>query len=89
MPASLFTDLIARPEAKGRTRFPASSWSSCRLGDWTSVAITVDGVPDSPLFMTVPTHVAHRNDLATNKRINASLLAKGIHLMPLSHDDEA
>ena len=56
------------------------------LGDQTSVAIAVDGVPDSPLFMTVPTHVAQRNNLAADKRISASLLAKGIHLMPLSDE---
>ena len=80
--------IIHRPDrpSRGERENPVSGiiMEFVPLGDWTSVAITVDGVPDSPLFMTVPTHVAHRNDLATDKRINASLLAKGIHLMPLS-----
>ena len=49
-------------------------------------SIAVDGVPDSPLFMTVPTHVAQRNHLAADKRISASLLARGIHIMPLSDE---
>ena len=85
--------IIHRPDrpSRGERENPVSGiiMEFVPLGDWTSVAIAVDGVPDSPLFMTVPTHVAHRNDLATDKRINASLLAKGIHLMPLSHEDEA
>ena len=85
--------IIHRPDrpSRGERENPVSGiiMEFVPLGDWTSVAITVDGVPNSPLFMTVPTHVAHRNDLATDKRISASLLAKGIHLMPLSHGDEA
>jgi molybdate transport system ATP-binding protein len=56
------------------------------LGDQTNVAIAVDGVSGLRLFMNVPTHVAQRNDLAVNKRISVSLLATGIHLIPLSDD---
>jgi len=34
------------------------------------------------MFMSVPTHVAHRNQLGLGEAIQVSLLAEGIHLLP-------
>jgi molybdate transport system ATP-binding protein len=52
------------------------------LGSNVSVGIKLDGDDESLLFMTVPTHVAHRNRLGSGEAIQVSLLAQGIHLMP-------
>jgi molybdate transport system ATP-binding protein len=52
------------------------------LGPNVSVGIKLDGDDDSLLFMTVPTHVAHRNQLGPGESLRVSLLAEGIHLMP-------
>jgi molybdate transport system ATP-binding protein len=52
------------------------------LGETTSLSMRVDGADDSPLHLSVPTHVARRNDVAPGERIRVSLLAEGIHLMP-------
>ena len=51
------------------------------LGETTSLSMQVDGVPDALLYLSVPTHVARRNGLATGERIRVSLLAEAIHLM--------
>ncbi|MBI2310925.1 MAG: ABC transporter ATP-binding protein [Betaproteobacteria bacterium] len=52
------------------------------LGEMTSVTILVDGQAEHPLAMTVPTHVARRNQLGPGEQVTVSLLAEGIHLMP-------
>ena len=52
------------------------------LGGNASVAVRVDGAPELPLFMTIPTHVARRNRVGIGERVTASLLAEAIHLMP-------
>jgi molybdate transport system ATP-binding protein len=52
------------------------------LGPNVNVGIKLDGDDDSLLFMTVPTHVAHRNQLGLGEPLQVSLLAEGIHLMP-------
>lgn len=55
---------------------------SLKLGEHTHITIQVDGQPDFPLFMVVPTHIAHRNGIAVGVPVTVSLLAEGIHLMP-------
>ena len=57
------------------------------LGENASVAVRVDGAPQLPLFMTIPTHVARRNRIGIGERVTASLLAEAIHLMPLERRD--
>jgi molybdate transport system ATP-binding protein len=52
------------------------------LGPNVSVGIKLDGVVGPLLYMSVPTHVAHRNRLGMGEAIQVSLLAEGIHLMP-------
>jgi len=52
------------------------------LGETASVAMKVDGIPELPLFMSIPLHVAARNRIALGERVTVSLLAEGIHLMP-------
>ncbi len=52
------------------------------LGETASVALKVDGIPDFPLFLSIPLHVAARNRIALGERVTVSLLADGIHLMP-------
>jgi molybdate transport system ATP-binding protein len=52
------------------------------LGPNVSVGIKLDGVVGPLLYMSVPTHVAHRNRLRLGEAIQVSLLAEGIHLMP-------
>ena len=52
------------------------------LGENASVAVRVDGAPDLPLSMTIPTHVAKRNRIGIGERVTVSLLAEAIHLMP-------
>ena len=51
------------------------------LGETTSLRMQVEGVPDASLYLSVPTHVARRNGLATGERLRVSLLAEAIHLM--------
>jgi hypothetical protein len=38
------------------------------------------------VFLSIPAHVARRNDITAGVEIGLSLLAEGIHLMP--SDDE-
>ncbi len=52
------------------------------LGPNVSVGIELDGAVAPLLYMSVPTHVAHRNRLGMGEAIQVSLLAEGIHLMP-------
>jgi molybdate transport system ATP-binding protein len=52
------------------------------LGENASVAVRLDGAPELPLFMTIPTHVARRNRIGIGERVTVSLLAEAIHLMP-------
>lgn len=64
---------------------------SIALGDITHTTLHVDGDPTAVLGFSVPTHVAKRNRLSEGGTATVSLLAEGIHLMPLStrrHGDE-
>ena len=50
------------------------------LGESATVTIEVNGKPDI-VSMTVPTHVARRNNLDNGGEVSVSLLAEGIHIM--------
>lgn len=50
------------------------------LGEATSVVLKIDG---AALHFSLPTHVALRNRLERGAQATVSLLAEGIHLMPL------
>ena len=52
------------------------------MGETASVTVRVDGVRETLIAMTVPTHVAQRNRLSEGGPIKVSLLQEGIHLMP-------
>lgn len=52
------------------------------LGENVALTVAVNGPGRPPLFLTIPAHVARRNDIATGVEIGLSLLAEGIHLMP-------
>ena len=56
------------------------------LGETTSVTIIVAQLRDTPLSMSVPTHVARPNRLAPGEAVTVSLLAQGIHIMPAESD---
>lgn len=56
------------------------------LGEITSVTVVVAQRRDTPLSMSVPTHVARRNHLAPGEAVTVSLLAQGIHIMPAESD---
>ena len=51
------------------------------LGANTALTLRI-GASTGSLFLSVPTHVARRNDLARGGRVTVSLLAEAIHLMP-------
>ncbi|MGQ0664779.1 MAG: ABC transporter ATP-binding protein [Pseudomonadota bacterium] len=51
------------------------------LGENASVTALIDGRADSPVSLSVPTHVARRNGLGPGAAIKLSLLADGIYLM--------
>ncbi|MEQ6916215.1 ABC transporter ATP-binding protein [Halomonas aquatica] len=51
------------------------------LGSITSVALAFDHCDDTLRF-ELPTHAARRNGLVRGERVDVSLLATGIHLMP-------
>jgi molybdate transport system ATP-binding protein len=53
------------------------------LGETAHVTALVDGSAEQPLAFSVPAHVARRNALAVGEAIGVSLLAEGIHLMPV------
>lgn len=50
------------------------------LGEFAAVSIRTNP-GDQPLFLSIPTHVARRNDLQRGGAISVSLLAEAIHLM--------
>lgn len=52
------------------------------LGENVALTVAVNGPERPPLFLTIPAHVARRNDIAAGVEIGLSLLAEGIHLMP-------
>jgi molybdate transport system ATP-binding protein len=52
------------------------------LGPNVSVGMKLESAAGPLLYMSVPTHVAHRNRLGIGEAIQVSLLAEGIHLMP-------
>jgi len=52
------------------------------LGDYVSVSVEVDQQLKIAIAMTVPVHVARRNNLGYGVLVTISLLAEGIHLMP-------
>jgi molybdate transport system ATP-binding protein len=52
------------------------------LGENVALTVAVNGQDRPPLFLTVPVHVARRNNIAAGVEIGVSLLAEGIHLMP-------
>ena len=51
------------------------------LGEDTTVALAVDG-NKALLWLRIPTHVAHRNQVRTGSAQRVSLLAHAIHVMP-------
>ncbi len=53
-----------------------------RLGDLTTIALSVVASQRSDVFFSVPTHVAQRNGVEPGAAASVSLLAEGIHLMP-------
>jgi molybdate transport system ATP-binding protein len=56
------------------------------LGEIVALTVAVNGLDRPPVFLTIPAHVARRNDITAGVEIGLSLLAEGIHLMP--SDDE-
>ena len=52
------------------------------LGDSASVAVDVEGIADTPLFMTIALHAAQRNRIAIGEQVHVSLLAEAIYIMP-------
>ena len=52
------------------------------LGDNASVAVAVDGIADTPLFMSIPLHAARRNHIGVGERVTVSLLTNSIYIMP-------
>ena len=61
---------------------PGTIAEHVRLGDSVSLGLRLAWEPALPLFLTVPLHVAQRNDLALGVAVTVSLLAEAIHLMP-------
>lgn len=53
------------------------------LGERVEAVIHVDGCADTWLATTIPLHKARRQGLALGAGVSVSLLAEGIHLMPL------
>ncbi|MDZ7749190.1 MAG: TOBE domain-containing protein [Halofilum sp. (in: g-proteobacteria)] len=58
-----------------------------RLGEMTQVRVAVPGI-DSPIHLTIPTHVARRNRVDAGEPIGVSLRAGAIHLMPAEGDGD-
>jgi molybdate transport system ATP-binding protein len=52
------------------------------LGDHVSMRVEVDKQLQIAITITVPVHVARRNELGYGQQVTISLLAEGIHLMP-------
>lgn len=53
------------------------------LGESTTLSLAVDTAENLSISLTVPTHVARRNGVQPGVEIRVSLLASGIHLMPV------
>jgi len=58
------------------------------LGQDAAVTVRVDAIPDKPLFMSIPLHVAARNGIAKHQAVTVSLLADSVHLMRNEPDGE-
>ena len=58
------------------------------LGQDVAVTVRVDAIPDKPLFMSIPLHVAARNGIAKHQAVTVSLLADSVHLMRNEPDGE-
>ena len=56
--------------------------SAVRLGDNAVLSIHVGGLDRPPLFLSVPVHVARRDNIERGIEVTLSLFAEGIHLMP-------
>lgn len=56
------------------------------LGEMTSLRVQVGESGQTPLLLSVPTHVARRNRLEAGAAIKVSLLAAAIHLMRAEDD---
>jgi molybdate transport system ATP-binding protein len=54
------------------------------MGAMSAIALRVVRGERADLFFSVPTHVARRNGVEVGKPASVSLLADGIHLMPLA-----
>ena len=52
------------------------------MGETVSITISLNGEAGHPLVMSVPAHVARRNQLGLREPVTISLLAEGMHLMP-------
>lgn len=52
------------------------------MGDNKLVAAQLGKVGRPPVYFSVPSHVADRNELALGQRVSFSLLAGSVHLMP-------
>ncbi|MBI1732674.1 MAG: ABC transporter ATP-binding protein [Gammaproteobacteria bacterium] len=70
--------------SRGENENPVSGEIEDYLPLGASTALTVRTGAGS-LFLSVPTHVARRNDLARGGPVTVSLLAEAIHLMPAGH----
>jgi molybdate transport system ATP-binding protein len=53
------------------------------LGASTSLSLRVVAGERTDIVFSISTHAAHRNGLAPGAQASVSLLADGIHLMPL------
>ncbi len=72
-----------RPSRGERENPVAGTVVRClRLGDLTSIALSVVSGERTDVYFSVPTHVAQRNGIEPGARASVSLLAEGIHLMP-------
>ncbi|HEX9302538.1 MAG TPA: ABC transporter ATP-binding protein [Casimicrobiaceae bacterium] len=56
------------------------------LGDMTALSLSVAAGQRADIYFSVPTHTARRNGLAVGAAASVSLLADGIHLMPVTVD---
>jgi molybdate transport system ATP-binding protein len=57
------------------------------IGQTAHVTMRVEGPEDLPLHFTVPAHVARRNGVEPGVPASVSLLAEGIHMMPLTENN--
>jgi molybdate transport system ATP-binding protein len=82
-PARILLHRRERPSRGDHENPVAGTVVRClRLGEATAIALSVVAGERSDLYFSVPTHVAQRNGVEPGARVNVSLLADGIHLMP-------